>query len=313
MGHPKDMNKAAKKDPDCSSVLVVDDEDEVRATLCEIIHQVGYACSGAVSAEKALKMMDEEDVDVVITDIRMSGLDGFAFTDIVKKNYHADVIIITGYSGEFSYEEAMEKGASDFALKPVRPRELIARLRRVLRERRLIAERRRMEEQLRELTVTDDLTKLHNSRHFFEQLQSETARADRYGHTLSLLLMDVDGFKRYNDTYGHLEGDKVLGKLGEVIQGCMRKNDSGYRYGGDEFTVVLPETRGPEATKVAERIRKGFRAMSFSPVPGTHVDASVSIGIAEYKPEEGMTEFAKRADEAMYRAKRQGGNRTLLV
>jgi diguanylate cyclase (GGDEF)-like protein len=313
IGHPEDMNKGIQKDPDSSTILVVDDEKEVRATLCEIIHQVGYACAGAASAEKALKLMDDEDVDVVITDIRMPGLDGFAFTEIVKKNYDADVIIITGYGGEFSYEEAMEKGASDFALKPVRPRELIVRLRRVLRERGLIAERRRMEEQLRELTVTDDLTKLHNSRHFFKQLQSETARADRYGHALSLLLMDVDGFKRYNDTYGHLEGDKVLGKLGKVIQGCMRKNDSGYRYGGDEFTVILPETRGPEATKVAERIRKEFRAISFSPAPGTHIDASVSIGIAEYKAEEGMTEFAKRADEAMYRAKRQGGNRTLLV
>jgi len=307
------MNKAHKKDRDASCVLVVDDEADVRTTLCEIIHQVGYVCSGAESAESALEFMEDQDVDVVITDIRMSGLDGFALTEIVKEKYDADVIIITGYGGEFSYEEAMEKGASDFTLKPVRPRELITRLKRVLRERRLVAERRQMEEQLRQLTVTDDLTKLHNSRHFFNQLQSETARADRYGHALSLLLMDVDGFKGYNDTYGHLEGDKVLGKLGKVIQGCMRKNDSGYRYGGDEFTVILPETRGPEAMRVAERIRKGFRAVRFSPTPGTQIDASVSIGIAEYKADEGMTEFAKRADEAMYRAKRQGGNRTFLI
>jgi two-component system cell cycle response regulator len=286
LGRFMDSRNGVKKDPDASRILVVDDEAAVRTTLCEIIHQMGYQCSGAASGEKALQLMDREDVDVVITDIRMSGLDGFALTEIVKEKYDADVIIITGYGGEFSYEEAMEKGASDFALKPVRPRELITRLKRVIRERRLIAERKRMEEQLRELTVTDDLTKLHNSRHFFKQLQSETARADRYGHSLSLLLMDVDGFKRYNDTYGHLEGDKVLGKLGEVIQGCMRKNDSGYRYGGDEFTVILPETRGPEAWKVAERIRKGFRTVVFSPAPGTRIDATVSIGIAEYKADE---------------------------
>jgi diguanylate cyclase (GGDEF)-like protein len=223
------------------------------------------------------------------------------------------VIIITGYGGQFSYEEAMEKGASDFTLKPIRPKELIARLRRVLRERALLAERTRMEARLRELTVTDDLTKLYNSRHFFKMLQQEIDRSTRYNHALSMLLMDVDDFKHFNDTYGHLEGDKVLTKLGEVILGCLRKNDSAYRYGGDEFTVVLPVTHGKEAKKVAERIRREFSAMHFSPEPETRVQATISVGIAEYQTDEELTEFAKRADGAMYDAKRQGGARTLLV
>ncbi len=302
-----------KKNSVHPSILIVDDEEGVRTTLCEIVLQEGYRCSGAASGKEALTLLDREDVDVVITDIRMPGLDGFKLTEIVRKDYDADVIIITAYGGEFSYEEALDKGASDFAQKPVRPKELIARLKRVLKERALIAERRQMEEQLRELTVTDDLTKLHNSRHFFKEVQSEIDRAVRYQHPLSLLLLDVDHFKQYNDTHGHLEGDEILAELGKVIRGCMRKNDSGYRYGGDEFTVILPETRGTEAVKVAERIRRGFQALDFRAGPGNDFDATVSIGIAECRAGEGWRELAKRADEAMYQAKRQGGNQTVLV
>ncbi|NVM24056.1 MAG: diguanylate cyclase [Desulfobacterales bacterium] len=303
----------AEKGADHSHVLVVDDEDAVRITIQEIVEYAGYRCSAAPSVQKALEILGHEPVDVVITDIRMPGIDGFELTEIIKNSYDSDVIIITGYGRQFSYEEAVEKGASDFAVKPVRPRELIVRLRRVLRERTLLAERRQMEERLRELTITDELTKLYNSRHFFNQLQSEIDRATRYEHQLTLLLVDVDDFKQYNDTYGHLEGDKVLANLGEVILGCMRKNDSGYRYGGDEFTVILPETRGKEATRVAERIREGFRTIKFSPAPDKNICTAVSVGIAEYRPGESLTDFAKRADEAMYEAKRLGGDQTLLV
>ncbi len=311
-----------EKDPGDTHVLVVDDEEGVRATLHEFIEYEGYKCSSAADAQEAFDVLGREEVDVVITDIKMPGMDGLELTEAITKKYDSDVIVFTSYGGEFSYEEAMEKGASDFALKPIRPAELIARLKRVLRERALLTQRKDMEEKrkdmedkLIELTVTDDLTKLHNSRHFFDQLQSEIARAIRYDHPLSLLLLDVDNFKRYNDTYGHLEGDLVLVKLGKIIRGCMRKNDSGYRYGGDEFTVVLPETRRKEAFKVAERIRKGFRRIKFSPLPegNTNIRATVSIGVAEHADGQELTEFARRADEAMYKAKGHGGDKSLLT
>jgi diguanylate cyclase (GGDEF)-like protein len=312
-----DQTENTRIDPATNSgppgILIVDDEEGIRTTLCEIIRQAGYECSGTSSGEKALAFLERKPVDVVITDIMMPGLNGFELTEIVKDKHKADVIIITGYGGDFSYEEALEKGASDFAQKPVRPKELIARLKRVLKERQLIAERRHMEKRLRELTLTDDLTKLFNSRHFFEQIQSEIDRAMRYNHPLSLLLLDVDAFKRFNDTHGHLEGDKVLSKLGEIIQGCMRKNDSGYRYGGDEFTVILPMTRGSEGVTVAERIRQEFGAAKFTPEPGEAFDATVSIGITERQPDEGWEGLTKRADKAMYTAKKEGGNRTCLL
>jgi diguanylate cyclase (GGDEF)-like protein len=231
----------------------------------------------------------------------------------VKEKYDTDVIIITGYGKDFQYEEAIEKGASEFILKPIRLQELVVRLRRVLRERALLAQRRQMEDQLREMTITDDLTKLYNMRHFYVQLQLEMDRALRYRHPLSLLLMDVDRFKRYNDTYGHLEGDKILIKLAEVIRECLRTSDSAYRYGGDEFIVVLPYTRGNKARNVAERIRASFPAEHSGPEADGSVVTTLSVGVVEYLQGEDLSQFLRRADQVMYTAKKEGGNRSLFV
>ena len=294
-------------------ILVVDDAKDVRESIREAIKYAGYACWVATSGDEALRFLEEKRVDLVISDIKMPGIDGFELTEIVKKKYDTDVIIITGYGRDFQYEEAIEKGASEFILKPIRLQELIVRLKRVLRERALIAQRRRMEHQLRELTITDDLTKLYNMRHFYYQLQLEMDRALRYKAPLSLVLLDVDEFKGYNDTYGHLEGDKVLIKLGEVIRECLRKSDTAYRYGGDEFMVVLPEAKGNEARNVAERIRVRFPAVYSNDSSNVSIDATVSVGVAEYHPGENLSEFIKRADQTMYEAKKRGGNQSLIA
>jgi two-component system cell cycle response regulator len=313
MGVNNDTDTTAQDGQNRVHILVVDDEESIREVIEEAIQHVGYACSTAASGEEALRFLEENHVDVVISDIRLPGLNGFELTEIVKKKYDTDVIMITGYGKEFQYEEAIEKGASEFILKPVRFQELIARLKRVLRERALIAQRRQMEKRLRELTITDDLTKLYNMRHFYIQLQLEMDRALRYKGSLSLLLLDVDRFKQYNDTHGHLEGDKILIKLGEVIRECLRKSDTAYRYGGDEFMVLLPETRVNEASKVAERIRALFPGVSSHGVPDDTVDTTLSIGVVEYHRGEDLSEFVKRADRAMYKAKKQGGNQSLLA
>ena len=298
---------------DRSRILVVDDEKEIRDRMQEAIQYAGYVCWSAASGEEALRFLEENRVDLVIADIMMPGLNGFELTEIVKKKHDTDVIIITGYEKEFQYEEAIKKGASEFILKPVRLQELVVRIKRVLKERALVAQRRQMEKRLRELTVTDDLTKLYNMRQFHTQLQLEMDRALRYKHSLSLLLMDVDGFKHYNDTYGHLEGDRVLIKLGEVIRECLRTSDTAYRYGGDEFMVVLPVTHGNEARNVAERIRKRFPAVNSYRVQDSAINAALSIGVVEYHPGESLSEFVKRADQAMYKAKKQGGNQSFLA
>jgi diguanylate cyclase (GGDEF)-like protein len=296
-----------------ANILIVDDAEEVRESIREAIKNAGYACWAASSGDEALRFLEEKPIDLVISDIRMPGIDGFELTEIVKKKYDTDVIIITGYGRDFPYEEAIEKGASEFILKPIKLQELIVRIKRVLRERALIAQRRQMEMQLRELTITDDLTKLYNMRHFYNQLQLEMDRVQRYKSSLSLLLLDVDRFKQYNDTYGHLDGDQILFKLGEVIRECLRKSDTAYRYGGDEFMILLPETRASEASKVAERIRALFPAVCSHRMPDDSFDMTLSIGVVEYLQGENLSEFVKRADQAMYKAKKQGGNKSLLA
>jgi diguanylate cyclase (GGDEF)-like protein len=158
------------------------------------------------------------------------------------------------------------------------------------------------------LSITDGLTDLFNARQFHVRSEEELERAERYGRPLSLLMLDVDNFKRYNDTYGHPEGDQVLIRLGEIIRSCLRATDSAYRYGGEEFTIFLPETAAVEAAQVAERIRREFEASLLRPVSENPVHMTVSIGVATYRKGEGLTAFVKRADSNLYRAKGLGKN-----
>ena len=290
-------------------ILIVDDDEAIRDSMHEFIERSGYLAFSAASAEEALDLLRGESVHVVITDIILPGKDGLELTDIIKHDYDIDVIVMTGYSGDYSYEEAVNKGASDFVFKPVRFEELLLRLKRVLRERQLKKERDRMLGKLQNLAITDGLTKLYNSRHFYTQLEIETGRSNRYGHPLAMLLLDIDHFKRYNDTYGHLEGDKVLVRLADVIQSCLRTMDSAYRYGGEEFTIILPETRADEAKNVAQRIRTTVEAEAFIPAPDTPVIVTVSTGVTEYAHKEDTSAFVQRADQAMYLSKQNGRNR----
>ncbi len=308
-----DKDKPEKSDPKGQTdahILIVDDDAAIRDSMHEFVNMSGYHSSVAASAEEALQMLDSKSVDVVITDIMLPGMDGLELTDRIRKNHDIDVIVMTGYSGDYSYEEAISKGASDFVFKPVRFEELLLRLRRVLKERRLTLERVHMLDKLKRLSITDGLTKLYNSRYFYNQIKAEIDRTSRYQRPLSLLLLDIDQFKEYNDSYGHLEGDKVLVGLGQVIKSCLRKMDSAYRYGGEEFTVILPETEGGEAATVAERIRSAVESEKFYPEKQKEPRSiTISIGVTEYYHQEEVAIFVQRADKAMYLSKQAGRNR----
>jgi diguanylate cyclase (GGDEF)-like protein len=181
-------------------------------------------------------------------------------------------------------------------------------------EHRLAEEElRENEKRYRELSITDSLTKLYNSRHFFKQLKQEVERAERYHQPLSLILLDIDNFKGYNDTYGHMEGDRVLAALAEVIRKNLRSSDPGFRYGGEEFTVLLPQTDRESAFSAAERLRESFADTVLSPLPGVDVHMTVSIGAGQFLPGENEDAFVKRVDAGMYKAKQSGKNRVLFA
>jgi len=290
-------------------ILIVDDDAGIRDTMQEFMKNSGYNSFTASSADEALELLKSDIVDVVITDIILTGMDGLELTDFIKQNYDIDVIIMTGYSEKYSYEDAINKGASDLVFKPIRYKELMLRLKRVLKERQHTKERAQMLKALEKLAITDGLTKLYNSRHFYSQLEIEIGRCNRYGHSLALLLLDIDNFKKCNDTYGHLEGDKVLVRLGQIIKSCLRTMDSAYRYGGEEFTIILPETTGKEAKNVAQRISDSVESERFSPETGEDFSITISIGVTEYYKKEQLSTFINRADQAMYKSKAKGRNR----
>ena len=175
-----------------------------------------------------------------------------------------------------------------------------------------ITERKRTEAELKRLVITDDLSGLYNQRYFYIEISKEIERAKRHKRPLALFLIDIDKFKDFNDKYGHWEGDYVLKKIGEILLKNVRDIDLAFRYGGEEFAVILPDTHSKEAVKVAERIRKAVGKTVFYPftLEGQPdiTNKTVSIGVTEFYTEDTIKSFLKRVDNAMYTAKTRGRN-----
>jgi len=169
-----------------------------------------------------------------------------------------------------------------------------------------ITDQKRLESELKELTIRDGMTGLYNVRFFYERLESEIERAKRQDHNVSLILIDIDKFKTYNDSHGHLEGDKVLKEVANVILECTRDHvDLGFRYGGDEFVVILSEADESQALPIAQRILETFEAKHFDLL-------TLSVGLMTYRREYSAKTFIQFTDSMMYDAKRSGGNRVYV-
>lgn len=290
-------------------VLVVDDDSGVRNMQETVLTNAGFEVTTAADAEEAFAVVAEHSVQVAIVDISLPGMNGLELCTRLASEHGIDVLLITGDDVRYSYEDAVRSGASDFILKPIRPRELILRIERTATVRRTRIDRDKSLRDLRRLSITDDLTGLFNARHFFQQLPNELNRAARYGHAVSLIVLDLDHFKRVNDAYGHQEGDRVLQHVATIIRSAIRESDTAYRYGGEEFAIVLPETAADSAMLVAERLRQAMPSMPVASANGDLLRITGSMGIAQREEAEDAQSFLKRADMAMYAAKQEGRNR----
>jgi diguanylate cyclase (GGDEF)-like protein len=285
-------------------VLVVDDAPDTLEIIQKLLRYEGYDVTVASTGEEGVKKVEEEKPDVVLMDINLSGIDGTeALKQIRTINPQQGVVMLTAFATVENAIYALKEGAFDFLKKPFENEHLIHTVNQCLEQYKTLREKESLEEEVRRLSITDDLTGLYNHRHFFKTLEAELARLKRQKTSLSLLMFDLDNFKKYNDLFGHLEGDKVLKTVGEIVKNSIRANvDSGYRYGGDEFTVLLIGASADRAMTIAERIRASIEQ-------GESHHITVSIGLSEYRDHFDLEGFVKSADDAMYRAKNGGGNR----
>ncbi len=294
-------------------IMVISSQKEVRDILREALVMAGYHCTTETNGFDALDKLAEDAVDMVITDVKLPSMDGLELTAQISREHDIDVIVMAGFSDDCNFEDVIAKGASELLLKPINLSELYMRIKRVLHERTLLYERndaiqklRESEQHYQELSATDGLTSIFNSRQFYGTLRNEIERSRRYNHPLTLLMLDIDNFKKYNDTYGHLEGDKVLVGSAKIIKDCIRLSDTAYRYGGEEFAVILPVTTGEQGVNAAERVRTMLSSEVFMPGSGVKVKVTVSIGVAQYVKDEDIMEFVRRADQNLYAAKAAG-------
>jgi diguanylate cyclase (GGDEF)-like protein len=299
-----------------ATILIIDDSPNVRSQIVRTLREYGLF-SDYLEADdglKGFKSLMERPADLVLCDLEMPVMDGFKFLAMVQSRPELQdipVIMLTGRGDRELKIRGLEQGASDYVTKPFDTGELVARVKVQLKIKSLQDELKRSNELLREMSITDPLTKLRNRRYLMEVLEQEIQRSARTRSPLSVIILDIDHFKKVNDTYGHQLGDEVLAVVGSLVGQTLRTYDVAARYGGEEFFLVLPDTPLREARAVAERIRRDVEMLSFTDrLRSLHV--TVSLGVAVFPSERATSQEAlfREADKALYRAKQGGRNRT---
>src|SRR5262245_19440213 len=239
-------------------ILLVDDEPTQRLIMARLLKRAGYEVETAANGREALTRIEAGDFQLMITDWEMPEMDGIALCSAMRstpgKGY-IYTILLTARDAVEHVVTGLQSGADDYLTKPVIEPELIARLNTGQRIVTLERSLRAVNEENRRLSITDPLTGTYNRRYLMEQLPREIERAARYGRALSVIMCDVDYFKKVNDTHGHLVGDDVLKAFATTLQRTSRACDWVARYGGEEFVVVLPETNLSNAQSAAENMR----------------------------------------------------------
>jgi len=289
-------------------ILLVDDVPANLDVLLEHLQDMQCVLRVATSGEDALRLAFREPPDLVLLDVMMPGMDGYEVLRQLKANHatrNVAVIFITAMSDSLDEARGLAMGAVDYIAKPLVVPVLKARVKNHL-------ELKRKTDMLEELALADGLTGIANRRQFERTLKSEWQRCQRHGHALSLLMIDVDHFKQFNDHYGHGAGDDCLRKVAKALAGAVsRPGDLVARYGGEEFAVLLPEITAQQARQVAERLCAAVRALKLVHEYSSCGDqVSVSVGLGTCTPSPGtlVCEFVNMADQALYQAKALGRN-----
>ena len=299
-----------------AGILIIDDDPKLRKTLSDILRAKGYKTLAAKDGTEGLELLKQYSVDVVLIDLGLPDIPGIEVLNTVKASCPStEAIILTGNATLDSAIEATNRGAFSYLQKPYDIDQLILHIKRAVEKReaernifRQSTELKKINAELRTLytktkvsSFHDPLTRLANRRFLEVQLEKNYGAAKRYGQPLSIIMLDIDHFKQYNDTHGHVEGDRLLVKVAHIFLKAMRIADYVFRYGGEEFLVMLPGTDITHACKAAERLRR---------VVESEAGITVSLGVSSYHESlQDKEALIREADNALYRAKQHGRNR----
>ena len=296
------------------SILVVDDAPENVMLLSLILKDLGTV-SSALSGREAIDKALENPPDLILLDIQMPELDGYDVIRALKedpKTENVPVIFVTGLSDEGDEEKGLKLGAIDYITKPYKPTVVTARVRNHLRLREYAMRLEQLNEELERLATTDALTSAYNRRYFMSKLEEEVKRVRRYKRPSSLMMIDVDHFKKINDTFGHDVGDHVLIALVKLLEDKVRQLDTVARIGGEEFAILMPETSEKDALILVNRLLDAARAAAITVADDT-VRFTISVGCTEFDADTVDGEgILKMADMALYDAKRSGRDQVVF-
>jgi diguanylate cyclase (GGDEF)-like protein len=309
------------------NILVVDDTLDNLRLLNDLLTREGYRVRPVPNGKVALAAAQADPPDLILLDIMMPGMDGFEVCQHLKageETAEVPVIFLSALSDLTDKVKAFSTGGVDYIIKPFQAEEVLMRVHTHITIRHLqqsleeknaqleleISERKRAQEELERIASTDPLTNIYNRRRFFMLAEAEFRKAQRYGRPLSVLVFDVDLFKKVNDTYGHGMGDQALIHIAHLARVTARDADVVARLGGEEFAVLLPETSRTDGRRAAERLRQMIEKTPCQP-DGQAVNLTVSIGVADNHYEPAPTHFEQIltwADRALYVAKDSGRN-----
>ena len=290
--------------------MVVDDDASIRRLTRKILLDDGFEVAECSSGVEAMRRMFEEPWDILLLDLRLGDLDGKVLCHAVKADERfagRHIIIISADADPLQKVALLDMGADDYVTKPFHPAELTARVRAGARlvemQKKLLV----LNEALSRSSNIDGLTQLFNHKYFQEKIAFEYEAATRYERPLSIAMIDVDSFKRVNDTYGHTIGDRVLESIAGALIAETRSSDIAARYGGDEFALILRETRIEAALHCADRIANAVRSLRLTIGDmALHVAVSVGLAALPHRRIGSARQLLEYADRALYRAKRNG-------